>query len=106
LQEGFNATLVQNSGYPVPNNGNVSLDIFSASVTLSEWTQMASGAASTKQLSMQKFTTNLFKSIYFYQFYRSYAPITGKSYCKAPIAPGIFEDTELGNPDNEYFKCH
>jgi hypothetical protein len=29
-----------------------------------------------------------------------------KSYCKAPITPGIFEDIELGNADNEYFKCH
>jgi len=40
LQEGFNPTLVQNAGYPVSNNGNVSLDIFNVSVrvdTDGEW---------------------------------------------------------------------
>jgi len=49
---------------------------------------------------------NLFKSIYFYEFNQSYVPTTDKSYYKAPITPGIFEDTELRNPDNEHFKCH
>jgi len=77
-----------------------------SSMCLFEWTQMVNGAALTKPLSYAGIYNNLFKSIYFYEFNRSYAPTTGKSYCNAPITPGIFEDTELGNPDNEYFECH
>jgi hypothetical protein len=40
LQEGFNATLVQNAGYRVPNSGNATLDIFNVSArvdTDGEW---------------------------------------------------------------------
>jgi hypothetical protein len=103
LQEGFNATLVQDAGYLVPNAGNTSLDIFNVSVrvdTDGEWccVDQATVYAGIYNTS--------FKSIYFYEFNRSYAPTTDKSYCKAPIISGIFEDTERGNPDNEYFKCH
>jgi hypothetical protein len=70
------------------------------------WTQMVNGAAVDQATVYAGIYNNLFKSIYFYEFNRSYAPTTDKSYCNSPITPGIFEDTELGNPDNEYFECH
>lgn len=101
--QGFNVTSnVLTLDFPVPAGPNATLDVFNASAQVATDSEFRCLDEATAYSAIKH---EVFPSVYFYEFNRSYQLSTyqpNAPVCDAPITPSH----PLGDPSAEYFKCH
>ncbi|OBZ67858.1 Cholinesterase [Grifola frondosa] len=95
-------SIVNNSLFPEPTGSNSTLDVFNVTARATTDVEFRCLDQATAYSAVNH---NLLKSVWFYEFNRSYqTPGFDPNFpvCEAPIDPSH----PLGDPSQEYFKCH
>ncbi|KAI0760186.1 carboxylesterase from carbohydrate esterase [Fomes fomentarius] len=98
----LNTTVVDNPLFPEPSGPNITTNVFNVTSRVNTDIQFRCLDQAT---ALSGIAHNLFKSVYFYEFNRSYqTPGFSPNFptCEAPIT----DDDPFGDPSQEYFKCH
>ncbi|KAI8976725.1 carboxylesterase from carbohydrate esterase [Trametes punicea] len=102
IEAGLNTSIANNPLFPEPSGPNVTLNVFNV-------TSRAIGDVELRCLDeatvFSGVTHDLFKSVWYYEFNRSYQLVEynpNSPVCEAPPTP----DHPFGDPSLEYFKCH
>ncbi|KAI8969416.1 carboxylesterase from carbohydrate esterase [Trametes punicea] len=98
----LNTSVVDNPLFPEPTGPNVTLNVFNVTARVTTDVEFRCLDQAT---AFSGVSHNLFKSVWFYEFNRSYqTPGFDPNYpvCEAPITP----EHPLGDTSQEYFKCH
>ncbi|KAH9947519.1 carboxylesterase from carbohydrate esterase [Amylocystis lapponica] len=90
-------TVVNNSLFPPATGPNATLDVFNVTVRVATDVEFRCLDQATAWSAVNH---DLFESIWFYQFNRSYSPAGGLALCNAPVS----DANPYGNPSQEYFK--
>ena len=102
-ENGFNlSTITTLSVFPEPAGVNATLNVFNTTSLIATDSEFRCLDEATAYSAV---THDVFEAVYFYEFNRSYqltAYSPNPPVCQAPITPGY----PLGNPNEEYFKCH
>lgn len=102
LEQYLPASVANNSLFPEPTGTNATLDVFNVTARTATDVEFRCLDQATAWSAIQH---DLFESVWFYQYNRSYQP-SGYSpnypVCNAPIT----EEYPYGDPSLEYFKCH
>ncbi|KAI0642658.1 carboxylesterase from carbohydrate esterase [Trametes meyenii] len=102
LGASLNTTVVNNPLFPEPTGTNATLNVFNVTARVATDTEFRCLDQATAFSGVQH---NLFKSVWFYEFNRSYQPSVfdpNFPVCEAPVTP----EHPLGDTSKEYFKCH
>ncbi|KAI9067005.1 carboxylesterase from carbohydrate esterase [Trametes sanguinea] len=98
----LNTSVVNNPLFPEPTGPNVTLNVFNVTARVTTDVEFRCLDQAT---AFSGVSHNLFKSVWFYEFNRSYqTPGFDPNFpvCEAPITP----EHPLGDTSQEYFKCH
>ncbi|KAI0631086.1 carboxylesterase from carbohydrate esterase [Trametes polyzona] len=88
--------------FPVPPSPNATLNVFNVTARATTDADVRCIDQATAFSGVQH---DVFKSVWFYEFNRSYQPLgfdPNFPVCDAPVTP----EHPLGDPSQEYFKCH
>ncbi|KAI0631083.1 carboxylesterase from carbohydrate esterase [Trametes polyzona] len=102
LGASLNTTVVNNTLFPVPSSANATLNVFNVTARVTTDVEFRCLDQAT---AFSAVNHNLLKSVWFYEFNRSYqTPGFDPNFpvCEAPITP----EHPLGDTAQEYFKCH
>ncbi|KAI0819941.1 carboxylesterase from carbohydrate esterase [Trametes gibbosa] len=102
LGASLNATVANNALFPEPSGSNATLNVFNVTARVTTDVEFRCLDQAT---AFSGVTHDLFKSVWFYEFNRSYqTPGFSPNFpvCEAPITA----DRPAGDPSQEYFKCH
>ncbi|CDO70485.1 hypothetical protein BN946_scf184569.g28 [Trametes cinnabarina] len=98
----LNTTVANNPLFPEPTGPNVTLNVFNVTARVTTDIEFRCLDQAT---AFSGVSHNLFKSVWFYEFNRSYqTPGFDPNFpvCEAPITP----EHPFGDTSQEYFKCH
>ncbi|KAI0356107.1 carboxylesterase from carbohydrate esterase [Trametes cingulata] len=102
LGASLNVTVANNPLFPEPSGPNATLNVFNVTARVTTDVEFRCLDQAT---AFSGVTHNLFKSVWFYEFNRSYqTPGFDPNFptCEAPVTP----QHPLGDTSQEYFKCH